>query len=34
LYTGALAVVIAFWLGERREKRVLRKHGLLLAPPS
>jgi hypothetical protein len=30
LYAGALATVISFWLGERREVHVLRKHGLLL----
>lgn len=31
LYTSLLAVVVSFWLGERREKAVLSKHGLLLA---
>ncbi len=30
LYTAALAAVISFWLGEQREKRVLRLRGLLL----
>lgn len=30
LYVGSLAVVISFWLGEQREKRVLKNHGLLL----
>ena len=30
LYTGAFAVVISFWLGERREKQILSKHGALL----
>ena len=30
LYTSAVAVVISFFIGERREKRVLGKHGLLL----
>lgn len=29
LYTGAIATVISFWLGERREKNVLIKQGLL-----
>lgn len=29
LYTGALAVTISFWLGEQREKQVLRRHGQL-----
>jgi hypothetical protein len=31
LYTAAVAVVISFWLGEKREKRVLAARGLLLA---
>jgi len=31
LYTGAFAVVISFWLGERREKQILQQHGQLLA---
>jgi hypothetical protein len=30
LYTSALAIVVSFWLGEQREKRVLKKHGQLL----
>lgn len=30
LYTSALAVVVSFWLGERREIQVLRKRGQLL----
>lgn len=30
LYTAALAVVVSFWLGEQREKQVLRHRGLLL----
>lgn len=30
LYTGAVAVVISYWYGERREKKLLSKHGLLL----
>lgn len=30
LYTGAVAVVASFWLGERREKLILQKQGLLL----
>lgn len=30
LYTAILAAVISFWLGEQREKRVLRLRGLLL----
>lgn len=32
LYTGAFAMVVSFWLGEIREKRVLAKRGLLLPP--
>lgn len=32
LYTGATAVVTSFSLGEQREKRLLRKQGLLLVP--
>lgn len=28
LYTSAIAVVISFWLGERREKKILTKHGI------
>lgn len=31
LYTGAAAVVASFWLGEQREKRLLRHRGLLLS---
>jgi hypothetical protein len=31
LYTSAFAVVISFWLGERREKQLLSKRGLLLS---
>jgi hypothetical protein len=34
LYVSAIAAVVSFWLGERREKHVLSKRGLLLAPPS
>ena len=30
LYVGAFAVVISFWLGERREKQILMKRGLIL----
>lgn len=30
LYTGTIAVVISFWLGERREKQILIKHGAIL----
>jgi hypothetical protein len=30
LYTGATAIVASFFLGERREKRVLRTHGILI----
>ena len=33
LYTSAIAVVFSFWLGERREKHLLSKHGLLISPP-
>lgn len=29
LYVGLIAVVISFWLGEQREKQVLRKRGIL-----
>ncbi len=31
LYTSTVAVLVSFWLGERREKLVLSKHGQLLA---
>lgn len=31
LYTAAVAVVLSFWLGERREKQLLEKQGLLAA---
>lgn len=30
LYTSAVGIVLSFWLGERREKQILRKRGLLL----
>lgn len=30
LYVGAFASVVSFWLGERREKYILKKHGLLV----
>lgn len=30
IFTGAVAVVASFWLGEQREKRVLQKRGQLL----
>lgn len=30
LYAASVAVVISFWLGERREKLVLKRHGLLV----
>jgi hypothetical protein len=30
LYVGAFAVVISFWLGERREKHILMKRGMIL----
>lgn len=30
IFTGAVAVVASFWLGEQREKRVLVKHGVTL----
>lgn len=30
LYAAAVAIVISFWLGERREKQILEKRGLLL----
>ena len=29
LYVGAIAAVISFWVGEKREKRILRTRGLL-----
>jgi hypothetical protein len=31
LYVGAFAVVISFWLGERREKQILMKRGMLMS---
>lgn len=33
LYTAAAATVLSFWLGERREKKVLVKHGLINRAP-
>ncbi len=30
LYTSAVGVLVSFWLGEKREKQILRKRGLLL----
>lgn len=30
LYVATIGIVISFWLGERREKRVLEKHGMLI----
>lgn len=33
LYTATVAVVISFWLGEQRERRLLMRHGLLMPPP-
>jgi len=30
IYAAAFAVVISFWLGEKREERLLRSHGLLV----
>lgn len=30
LYVGTVAVVVSFWLGERREKQILKTRGLLL----
>lgn len=32
LYTAAIAMVISFWLGEKREKHALAAHGQLLTP--
>lgn len=32
LYTAAVAMVISFWLGEKREKHALASHGQLLTP--
>jgi hypothetical protein len=32
LYVGILAVVVSFWMGEQREKKVLASHGLMLHP--
>lgn len=34
LYTSAAAIVISFWLGERREKHILDNAGLMLHPQS
>lgn len=34
LYASAIAIVISFWLGEQREKKVLDRHGLLMHPQS
>ncbi len=34
LYTSAIAIVISFWLGERREKKILSRPGLSLQPQS
>lgn len=31
LYVGSFAVVISFWLGERREKQILMKRGMIIA---
>jgi len=33
LYTALATIVTSFFLGEQREKRILRKHGLLLTVP-
>lgn len=33
LYTASAAILISFWLGERREKRVLVSHGVSPPPP-
>lgn len=30
LYVGAIAVMISFWVGEQREKKILAKRGLLI----
>ena len=32
LYTASLSIVVSFWLGEQREKRLLKKHGQLITP--
>ena len=32
LYTAAVAMVISFWLGEKRQKHALAAHGQLLTP--
>lgn len=32
LYASAFAVVLSFWLGERREKQILIKRGMLIQP--
>ncbi len=32
LYTAAVAMVVSFWLGEKRQKHALAAHGLLLTP--
>lgn len=31
LYAASVAVLVSFWLGERREKQLLKDHGLLLS---
>ena len=31
LYAGAFAVVVSFWLGERREKQILMKRGMIVS---
>ena len=31
-YTATVAVVISFWLGEQRERRLLMRHGLMMPP--
>lgn len=30
LYASSVAIVISFWLGERREKKILAKHGIMV----
>lgn len=32
LYTASIAVLVSFWLGEQREKRILDKRGLIVHP--
>ena len=31
-YTATVAIVLSFWLGEQRERRLLMRHGLMMPP--